>query len=66
MSLLERSDRFTHCPCKGDASYHDSVADGARMVNVVWTHESPHPLVVAIKDFLLSLERVDSISESRE
>ena len=40
MSLLERTDRVTICPYKGEANYF-SIADGAdRDDNAVWTYES--------------------------
>ena len=39
--LLERTDRSTHCPFKGDASYW-SVRVGDRVAqNAVWTYEEP-------------------------
>ena len=31
MSLLRRTDRTTHCPYKGDASYYSVVADGVHV-----------------------------------
>ena len=41
MSLLERTDRVTTCPYKGEANYF-SIADGAnRDDNAVWTYETP-------------------------
>ena len=43
---LTRSDRVTHCPFKGDASYW-SVGDTE---NVVWAYEDPKPEVGQIKD----------------
>jgi uncharacterized protein (DUF427 family) len=41
MDLLERSDRVTTCPYKGEANYY-SIRDGeARDDNAVWTYEHP-------------------------
>jgi len=41
MSLLERTDRVTTCPYKGEAHYF-SIRDGdARDDNAVWTYETP-------------------------
>ena len=41
MSLLERTDRVTTCPYKGEANYF-SLHDGdARDENAVWTYERP-------------------------
>ena len=41
MRLLERSDRVTHCPYKGDANYYTLRTDDARDDNAVWTYEHP-------------------------
>ncbi len=52
MSLLERTDRVTTCPYKGEANYY-SIADGeARDDNAVWTYETPKPDVGEIASFL--------------
>jgi uncharacterized protein (DUF427 family) len=41
MSLLERTDRKTTCPYKGEANYY-TIRDGdARADNAVWTYEHP-------------------------
>jgi uncharacterized protein (DUF427 family) len=41
--LLERTDRSTHCPFKGDASYW-SVRAGDRVAdNAIWAYEDPLP-----------------------
>ena len=37
MELLKRTDRVTHCPYKGDASYYSIAADGKTIVNAIWT-----------------------------
>jgi uncharacterized protein (DUF427 family) len=41
MRLLERTDRVTHCPYKGDANYYTIKSDDARDDNAVWTYERP-------------------------
>jgi uncharacterized protein (DUF427 family) len=48
MTLLERTDRTTHCPYKGDASYYSIKADGKTLDNVVWTYETPFPAMTEI------------------
>ena len=41
MSALERTDRVTTCPYKGQANYY-SITDGkSRDDNAVWTYETP-------------------------
>jgi uncharacterized protein (DUF427 family) len=52
MALLKRSDRTTHCPYKGDASYYSVVADGKTLENSIWTYETPFPAMAEIKDHL--------------
>ncbi|MEA1676024.1 DUF427 domain-containing protein [Nitrospirillum sp. BR 11163] len=65
MAALERTDHSTHCPYKGDASYFSIPAGGPRSVNAIWTYETPHAAVAAIKDHLAFYpDRVDSIAES--
>lgn len=49
-SLLERTDHATYCPYKGDAGYYSIPAGGERLVNAVWTYETPYPPVAEIKD----------------
>ncbi len=52
MALLQRTDRTTHCPYKGDASYYSVKADGKTMENAVWTYETPFPAMIEIADHL--------------
>ncbi|MBO1077492.1 DUF427 domain-containing protein [Roseomonas haemaphysalidis] len=48
MALLDRTDRSTHCPYKGDASYFS--IPGAP--NAVWSYETPFPAVAEIAGYL--------------
>lgn len=60
MTLLERSDHASWCPYKGEASYY-SVRGGA--ANAVWTYETPHDAVAAIRSHLAFYpDRVESIT----
>lgn len=52
MSLLERTDRVTHCPYKGDASYYSVKADGKTLDNAIWTYEAPFPAMTEISGHL--------------
>ena len=64
MSLLERSDRTTHCPYKGDASYFTIKVDGKTVENAVWSYEHPFPAVSRISGLLAFYPRlVDAIEE---
>jgi uncharacterized protein (DUF427 family) len=52
MSLFERTDRSTHCPYKGDASYFTLRAGERTAENAVWTYEQPFPAMSAIAGHL--------------
>lgn len=52
MALLERTDRVTHCPYKGDASYYSVKADGKTLDNAIWTYDAPFPAMTEISGHL--------------
>jgi len=52
MALLDRTDKVTHCPYKGDANYYTIVNKSARLENAVWSYETPLEAVSEIKDHL--------------
>jgi len=52
MELLQRTDRVTHCPYKGDASYFSVHADGKVVENSIWTYETPFPAMAQIAGHL--------------
>ncbi len=52
MALLSRSDRVTHCPYKGDASYYGVTAGGKALENSIWTYETPFPAMAEISGHL--------------
>jgi uncharacterized protein (DUF427 family) len=52
MAMLDRSDKTTHCPHKGDANYYSIVNKSSVTENAVWTYEAPLEAVAAIKDHL--------------
>jgi uncharacterized protein (DUF427 family) len=63
MTLLERTDRVTYCPYKGDASYYSIPAGGDRSLNAVWTYETPFEAMAQIKDYVAFYpDRIDEIS----
>ncbi|MEO8039576.1 MAG: DUF427 domain-containing protein [Betaproteobacteria bacterium] len=64
MSLLQRTDRATYCPYKGDCAYYTIPAGGERSVNAAWTYEAPHAAMAQIAGHLaFYAERVDTIEE---
>jgi uncharacterized protein (DUF427 family) len=53
MDRLVKTDRSTHCPYKGDASYFSIVGkDGTRVENAVWSYETPFPAMQEIAGYL--------------
>ena len=52
MALLERTDRSSYCPFKGDASYFSIKLDAPKMANAIWTYETPYDAVAAIGSHL--------------
>ena len=62
MTQLQRTDRETYCPYKGDCNYFSIPAGGERSVNAVWTYEAPYADVSAIREYLAFYpDRVDAI-----
>lgn len=56
MAFLDRTDKTTHCPHKGDANYFSIVNRSSVDENAVWTYENPTEAVAAIKDHLAFYE----------
>ncbi|MEY8830558.1 DUF427 domain-containing protein [Sedimentitalea sp. XS_ASV28] len=52
MAFLDRTDKTTHCPHKGDANYYSIVNKSSVDENAVWTYENPLEAVAEIKDHL--------------
>lgn len=61
---LERTERSTHCPYKGDASYFSVTGGGTTKREAAWSYETPFPAVVAIAGHLAFYpDRVEAIEE---
>ncbi|WP_299965341.1 DUF427 domain-containing protein [uncultured Roseobacter sp.] len=52
MAFLDRTDKSTRCPHKGDASYFSVVTKSTTLSNVAWSYEDPKAAVAEIKDHL--------------
>lgn len=62
--LFEASDRRSHCPYKGDASYLSLTAGGLVRRDAAWSYEQPHPAVAAIAGHVAFYpNKVDAIEE---
>lgn len=46
--FMGRTDRGTHCPYKGDATYYTLLMDGRFAENAVWSYETPFPAMEAL------------------
>lgn len=49
MEYFSRTDRSSHCPYKGDASYFTILMDGHFADNAVWSYEEPFPAMEQIR-----------------
>ncbi|MGJ8625529.1 MAG: DUF427 domain-containing protein [Sulfitobacter sp.] len=52
MAFLDASDKTSHCPHKGDATYFSVVTKSRTLNDAVWSYENPKADVAAIKDHL--------------
>ena len=50
--VLTRTEKSTHCPFKGDATYWTVSVNGARVENAAWSYEDPIPQSAAIRGHL--------------
>ena len=50
--VLTRTDKHTHCPFKGDATYWTVAVNGFSVENAAWSYEAPIPQSAAIKGHL--------------
>jgi uncharacterized protein (DUF427 family) len=48
MEYFSRSERLTHCPYKGHASYFSALMDGELAADAAWSYEAPYPAMAAI------------------
>lgn len=49
MAYMARTDKVTHCPYKGEASYYTIRFDGKIAENSMWSYEDPYPAMEAIR-----------------
>jgi uncharacterized protein (DUF427 family) len=52
MAFLDKTDKTTHCPHKGDATYYSVVTKSRTLQNVAWSYEDPSDQVAEIKGHL--------------
>jgi uncharacterized protein (DUF427 family) len=64
MGLLKRTDHDTYCPYKGHASYFSLEAGGTTAENAVWSYETPHPGMEALRDRLAFYSNIVEVREA--
>ncbi|KZY52627.1 DUF427 domain-containing protein [Sulfitobacter sp. KE29] len=52
MAFLDGTDKTSHCPHKGDATYFSVVTKSRTLQDAVWSYEDPKADVAAIKGYL--------------
>jgi uncharacterized protein (DUF427 family) len=52
MAFLDRTDRTSTCPWKGQANYFSIVTKSTTLRDAAWSYENPKPGMEAIKDHI--------------
>ncbi len=52
MAFLDSSEKSTHCPHKGDASYFSVVTKSTTLQDAAWSYETPLEDMARIKDHI--------------
>ena len=52
MAFLDKTDKLTHCPHKGDANHFSIVTKSQTISDAAWSYEAPIEAVERIKDHL--------------
>lgn len=60
MAFLDKTDKVTHCPHKGDATHYSIVNKSSVTENAAWSYENPIPAVAEIKGHV-AFCRLDSV-----
>lgn len=52
MAFLDKTEKTSNCPHKGDANYYSVVTKSRTLNNVAWSYENPSDGVAEIKEHL--------------
>lgn len=52
MAFLDRTDKVTHCPHKGDAAHFSIITKSQVIGDAAWSYEDPLEAVAAIKEYM--------------
>lgn len=67
MDLLKATDKHTHCPRKGNASYWIIEVGDRRSENAAWSYLDPIPTAAEIKGYMaFYTKKLDSLVEGDE
>ncbi len=66
MSYFGRTDRETHCPYKGHASYFTVRRDGVIIENAAWSYEDPYPDMARIQGHVAFYPNVVEIHQTQD
>ncbi|MDF1802749.1 DUF427 domain-containing protein [Thalassovita sp.] len=65
MAFLDKTEKTTHCPLKGNATHYSIVTKSTTLTDAAWSYEAPTTDAERIKDYLafyktdvLAVERV--------
>jgi uncharacterized protein (DUF427 family) len=65
MARLKRTERRSHCPYKGDASYYTIEGDGGVARDAAWSYETPFDAMAAIAGHLAFYPDKVTIEQAR-
>jgi uncharacterized protein (DUF427 family) len=64
LDLFDRTERRSHCPHKGDASYYTVTGGGLERRDAAWSYEAPLPVATQIAGHMAFYpNKVDAIEE---
>jgi uncharacterized protein (DUF427 family) len=64
LDLFDRTERRSHCPYKGDASYYTVTGGGLERRDAAWSYEAPLPVAREIAGHMAFYpNKVDAIEE---
>ncbi|HWD40919.1 MAG TPA: DUF427 domain-containing protein [Fimbriimonas sp.] len=63
LTVMRPTDHHTHCPYKGDASYHSIVTPDSEADNAVWSYEEPYEVAKPIQGYFAFYPDVVEITE---
>ena len=66
MGFFGLTDRDTHCPYKGHASYFTIRRDGVISENAAWSYEDPYPAMAPIRAHIAFFPEIVEIHETQD